>query len=1336
MKGLTMPSTLDVINEVRKKYGQLPIQNTGGLYNADGYTNNNDLGTLAGAFGIGTANMANNTLVGGTGYGLGNLGRFVEWLSPFSGETITPNDRRALANIGYNAEQINQLAPYEDSWITSGAKGVLSAHNAIEDSLNDWRAELLGDNPTTLAKMAEGSGSSIGYMLAALALGTTPLGSSLIAGAGEALSEAGGFMGDAYRNGQYDNGALSTANKGFAANAVLNTGLNYLLSPFGKIAGKIENPVARYLVGTGTETLNELLQEPSQQVIEQAATNSLNNGTGFMSELGESVKQLPEIFPQLAPEVAGSTLMTQALLAPMGIKANYAYNQGLENVKGRVNAIDERLANIPQNEETQKLIEDRNAVFNTINKLGYNNNWKGLNQSLIHLNNLENAINNYGKSSEEIQAEKQAETIAQDTATQQPTMEASPLSPIVQPEQTQPKTSKQTSSTTITTPKKDDNQIGLDFIEMFNPNTSKPQQQKEEPKRIEVAGAPEIATGNSSLSPIPTKTTSDRNITRIRTMKGTEIDARYRVIEADDLITSTKDSGAPNPDYPQELQPRQRDRSASRQQIDKIARTLDPELLGENRLASDGAPVIGPDMVVESGNGRTMAIRNAYKWNKADNYRQWIIDNANNFGLNPEYISGMKNPVLVRERISDVDRVKFTSEANESSIAAMSSSEHAIDDAKLISDFRLSHYDNEKIFEANKGFITLVISAMPENEKGDLLQKNGDPSRAGIERVRYALAAKAYNDTSILDRLSELTDDDVKNVSNALIQAAPQIAVFENHNNRSELSLRDDIMKAVNIMASLKKYNQKVSEYLANFDMFDDGVSPEAKKLLKFFDDNIRSSKRIANGLTYYANSAMNEARTEQNLLFADSVRTKGQILDEAIRIAEAEVKKSSNTENNDIYAQSVQGSEEQLRQDFKQQAMNVGRSEDEAEAESHLFIAMNKPLAKYAGLSLEKYIKADNLSIVYTPKIEDGKGHNVQARTEFIPERRNIFGDIEQEAQTIIRVSKLANQSSIIHEMGHIFLRKLQRLAQSRQLKGVAEQDWKTLLKNYGISKLDFNNMSDADLRAWTDTHEKFATDFERYMMTGEAPSSKMKHIFEQFKRWLTNIYHSIQDIKYVGSDGQAHSFELSPEMKEVFDHLLGGNEKKQSYNQTVNNDIELNNKKLLFTGRPTPAISSGSNMNLARASSNMPGKYAAKGDLSQKQSFNEILRSDTESVNNSDIESYNQIIGEQGAKRLDEQEGVTTRMDYLSIAKEMEEADKENKVIRYATGWERGKDGKWRYEIMDRDIDDAKIYENMEQNDIPFTMKLSDVYKNEELLTAYPSLKDIDVKFKLRKR
>ena len=63
-----------------------------------------------------------------------------------------------------------------------------------------------------------------------------------------------------------------------------------------------------------------------------------------------------------------------------------------------------------------------------------------------------------------------------------------------------------------------------------------------------------------------------------------------------------------NPLYPSELQPRDRTREASRQQIERMADDLKPELLGESYKLSDGAPIIGPDNVVESGNGRTLAI--------------------------------------------------------------------------------------------------------------------------------------------------------------------------------------------------------------------------------------------------------------------------------------------------------------------------------------------------------------------------------------------------------------------------------------------------------------------------------------------------------------------------------------------------------------------------------------------------------------------------------------------------------------------------------------------------------------------------------------------------------
>lgn len=62
--------------------------------------------------------------------------------------------------------------------------------------------------------------------------------------------------------------------------------------------------------------------------------------------------------------------------------------------------------------------------------------------------------------------------------------------------------------------------------------------------------------------------------------------------------------------------------------------------------------------------------------------------------------------------------------------------------------------------------------------------------------------------------------------------------------------------------------------------------------------------------------------------------------------------------------------------------------------------------------------------------------------------------------------------------------------------------------------------------------------------------------------------------------------------------------------------------------------------------------------------------------------------LIGEHGAAALDMAEEATTRLDNLNIAREMETAGKDAKAIRMATGWERGADGLWRYEIMDAEV------------------------------------------------
>lgn len=402
---------------------------------------------------------------------------------------------------------------------------------------------------------------------------------------------------------------------------------------------------------------------------------------------------------------------------------------------------------------------------------------------------------------------------------------------------------------------------------------------------IEHVQPTDISQGNSK-----TQIVAEKNTDRIRTIRGTEVDIRYRIIDADDLITSTKDTGAPNPDYPQELQPRQRDRDASYVQVNRIANNLDPELVANNRLASDGAPVIGPDLVVESGNGRVMAIRQAYRTGNAEHYRAWLRNNAKRFGLSPDSFDSLKNPVLVRERISDVDRVKFTREANESSVTQMSASEFAANDADLITESMLIDYNPDSPLESNRSFIRSFVSLIGKNELGAFIQGDGKISSLGLNRIRNALAAKAYRNTGILNRLSEIYDDEIKNVSNALYDAAPRIAMLEEFVADNHYSIRNDIIQAVNTLVGLRKEGRNVNEFLSQILLFsEDEISQEAKKILQFFDRNKRSRKKIARALNRYADLAIHEAGNNVIVIPGMEIPAKSKLslIDEVIKFAE-----------------------------------------------------------------------------------------------------------------------------------------------------------------------------------------------------------------------------------------------------------------------------------------------------------------------------------------------------------------------------------------------------------------------------------------------------------------
>ena len=100
------------------------------------------------------------------------------------------------------------------------------------------------------------------------------------------------------------------------------------------------------------------------------------------------------------------------------------------------------------------------------------------------------------------------------------------------------------------------------------------------------------------------------------------------------------------------------------------------------------------------------------------------------------------------------------------------------------------------------------------------------------------------------------------------------------------------------------------------------------------------------------------------------------------------------------------------------------------------------------------------------------------------------------------------------------------------------------------------------------------------------------------------------------------------------------------------------------------------------------------------------------------------NMFVGEKGATEADKAEEVSTRLDNLSVARRMEEAEKDAKSIKMATGWERGSDGKWRYETSD--IKPKPFEEWMDKKNL----KLGDIIDSDSgLFEMYPKLKDFKV-------
>ena len=203
-----------------------------------------------------------------------------------------------------------------------------------------------------------------------------------------------------------------------------------------------------------------------------------------------------------------------------------------------------------------------------------------------------------------------------------------------------------------------------------------------------------------------------------------------------------------------------------------------------------------------------------------------------------------------------------------------------------------------------------------------------------------------------------------------------------------------------------------------------------------------------------------------------------------------------------------------------------------------------------------------------------------IQIINRYNQEHKGAYAGAYDADQNILHVFEAANQSTVVHESAHWWLSMLNNIAIDPELKELAKED-KVLEATLQKAQKD----RDA-IRAWASYYpdvmkeykgtliekefkeyeaaikkdpenkelqerfiqERFARGFERYLLTGKAPTKELQGTFRRFKKWLINLYKTTKEIiknpeNYLGLK------DPSDEVKEIFDHMMASEEEIEAW-------------------------------------------------------------------------------------------------------------------------------------------------------------------------------------------
>ncbi|ENX58303.1 MULTISPECIES: hypothetical protein [Acinetobacter] len=198
------------------------------------------------------------------------------------------------------------------------------------------------------------------------------------------------------------------------------------------------------------------------------------------------------------------------------------------------------------------------------------------------------------------------------------------------------------------------------------------------------------------------------------------------------------------------------------------------------------------------------------------------------------------------------------------------------------------------------------------------------------------------------------------------------------------------------------------------------------------------------------------------------------------------------------------------------------------------------------SGLSMRKHPATSDINVLvkhnsHTPNVQDDGGHSSildQRDNNYKQTNGGTRGSIvfpNGEIGSNIILSKNADFSTFVHELGHHFLEMNMDIAMNPDAPIQVRQDMETVLK---WASADFKDIGEWDFftdAEKTEVHEKFAETFEQYVFTGKAPSIDLKQVFNRFRQFMIAVYRNVE--KFLGINDRA---ELNSDITGVMDRML----------------------------------------------------------------------------------------------------------------------------------------------------------------------------------------------------